>query len=92
MLPLYEAKMVDFFDHRVADVVKSETAVNRQNQPRYLTVEERRIPSGRLSPVYWIAEDGPIPSAGTARTSKFLACLERLAELELGSRVAVRLV
>ena len=37
MLPLYEAKMVDFFNHRAADVVKSETAVNRQNQPRYLT-------------------------------------------------------
>ena len=40
MLPLYEAKMVDFFNHRAADVVKSETAVNRQNQPRYLTLAE----------------------------------------------------
>ena len=44
MLPLYEAKMVDFFNHRAADVIKSATAVNRQNQPRYLTVEELRIP------------------------------------------------
>ena len=45
MLPLYEAKMVDFFNHRAADVVKSETAVNRQNQPRYLTTEELEDPA-----------------------------------------------
>ena len=45
MLPLYEAKMVDFFNHRAADVVKSETAVNRQNQPRYLTAEELQDPA-----------------------------------------------
>ena len=41
MLPLYEAKMAHFFNHRAADVVKSETAVNRQNQPRYLTRRSR---------------------------------------------------
>ncbi|MEZ5278969.1 MAG: N-6 DNA methylase [Acidimicrobiales bacterium] len=32
-LPLYEAKMVDFFDHRAADVVLSKTAAVRQGQP-----------------------------------------------------------
>lgn len=36
MLPLYEAKMVGAFNHRAADVVKSATAVKRQNQPAYL--------------------------------------------------------
>ncbi len=35
MLPLYEAKMVDFYNHRAADVILSETAVIRKNQPRY---------------------------------------------------------
>ena len=44
MLPLYEAKMVDFYNHRAADVIKSATAVSRQNQPRYLTVAELRTP------------------------------------------------
>ena len=49
MLPLYEAKMVDFFNHRAADVVKSVTAVNRQNQPRYLTTAELQDPLGAPS-------------------------------------------
>ena len=39
-LPLYEAKMAHQFNHRAADVVKSETAVHRQQQPQQLSVEE----------------------------------------------------
>ena len=58
MLPLYEAKMVDFFNHRAADVIKSETAVSRQNQPRYLTVDELRDPARYVMPWYWVAEEG----------------------------------
>ena len=50
MLPLYEAKMADFFNHRAADVVKSETAVNRQNQPRYLTDERAPGPGQMRDP------------------------------------------
>lgn len=60
MLPLYEAKMVDFFNHRAADVVKSETAVSRQNQPRYLTEEELQDANRLALPLHWIAEDGLI--------------------------------
>ena len=46
MLPLYEAKMVDFYNHRAADVVLSETAVNRKNQPRYLSDRDLHTPIG----------------------------------------------
>lgn len=56
MLPLYEAKMVDFFDSRAADVVKSATAVTRQNQPRYLTSVEKRDPARSAVPLSWVAE------------------------------------
>ncbi|MEU4409374.1 DNA methyltransferase [Streptosporangium sp. NPDC023963] len=62
MLPLYEAKMVNFFNHRAADVVKSETAVNRQNQPRYLTVKELQDANRLALPLNWIADNGLIPT------------------------------
>ncbi|MEU1803015.1 DNA methyltransferase [Streptomyces sp. NPDC019937] len=62
MLPLYEAKMVDFFNHRAADVVKSDTAVNRQNQPRYLTEDELGDAERLAVPLYWIADSEMIPT------------------------------
>ncbi|MET7712975.1 DNA methyltransferase [Streptomyces sp. NPDC005407] len=62
MLPLYEAKMVDFFNHRAADVVKSLTAVNRQNQPKYLPTEELQEPARLALPLNWIQRDGEIPA------------------------------
>ncbi|MEV5850287.1 DNA methyltransferase [Streptomyces sp. NPDC051985] len=55
MLPLYEAKMIDFFTHRAADVVKSETAVQRQNQPRYLTTQELQNPERQAIPSQWVS-------------------------------------
>lgn len=60
MLPLYEAKMIDFFNHRAADVVESATAVSRKNQPRYLTISELDNPERQAVPLNWIQEDGEI--------------------------------
>jgi len=57
MLPLYEAKMFDAYDHRDADVFKSATAEKRQNQPRYLTDEEKQDPSREPMPMYWVREE-----------------------------------
>lgn len=62
MLPLYEAKMVDFYNHRAADVVKSLTAVNRQNQPKYLSAEELQDPARLAMPLNWIQQNGMIPT------------------------------
>jgi len=56
MLPLYEAKMVSFFDHRAADVVISATAVSRQRQPRYLSSTEHVDPVRTAMPSSWVAE------------------------------------
>lgn len=60
MLPLYEAKMVDFFNHRSADVVKSETAVNRQNQPQYLDDSALDSPARAAIPANWVHEYGTV--------------------------------
>nr|WP_062338849.1 DNA methyltransferase [Herbidospora sakaeratensis] len=61
MLPLYEAKMVDFFNHRAADVVKSETAVNRQNQPRYLDTDSLKDAGRSVVSLNWIDQRDWIP-------------------------------
>jgi len=57
MLPLYEAKMLDAYDHRDADVFKSTTAEKRQNQPRYLTDIDKADPNREVIPLYWVRED-----------------------------------
>jgi len=56
MLPLYEAKMINRYDHRSADVVTSSTAAKRQNQPKYLTLDDHKNPYRPAIPKYWVLE------------------------------------
>ena len=71
MLPLYEAKMVDFFNHPLRTSIKSATAVNRQNQPRYLTVAELQDPARCRDPAALDrrgrADSHPPERSGTSR-------------------------
>jgi hypothetical protein len=80
MLPLYEAKMVVFFNHRAADVVKSDTALSRQNQPSYLTVIELQDPSRFVTPWHWVAEEGPILVQRDDTEDSYSGITERLSE------------
>jgi len=82
MLPLYEAKMVGFFNHRAADVVKSATAVDRQNQPRYLTTQELQDPARLAVSLNWIAEDGRIRTRRSGKDTEIPGVSERLTDLE----------
>jgi hypothetical protein len=82
MLPLYEAKMIDFFNHRAADVIKSATAVNRQNQPLYLTTEKLQDPARCAMPLHWIAEDGLISTRRNGRDVDVPGVSRRLAEVK----------
>ncbi|PZG51464.1 restriction endonuclease [Spongiactinospora gelatinilytica] len=82
MLPLYEAKMVDFFNHRAADVIRSPTAVTRQNQPRYLTSKELRDPARLAMPLNWIAESGFIATSRNGKGVQVPGVLLRLSELK----------
>ncbi|MGJ3561769.1 hypothetical protein ACR6C2_40135 [Streptomyces sp. INA 01156] len=81
MLPLYEAKMVDFFNHRAADVVKSETAVNRQNQPRYFTSEELQDPARLAVPLNWIQQNGLVATHRRGKNYEVPGVNLRLAEI-----------
>ncbi|MCK1819220.1 N-6 DNA methylase [Streptomyces sp. XM83C] len=80
MLPLYEAKMVDFFTHRAADVVRSPTAVNRQNQPRYLPSAELQDPGRFAMPLNWVQQHGEVPTRRNNRDVHIKGVERRLAE------------
>ncbi|WP_030037717.1 Eco57I restriction-modification methylase domain-containing protein, partial [Streptomyces resistomycificus] len=82
MLPLYEAKMVNFFNHRAADVVKSLTALNRQNQPSYLTAEELQDPARLATPLAWVQEGGTIKSRRRGKDVKVPGVNMRLDEVK----------
>ncbi len=65
-LPLYEAKMADFFDHRAADVVLSATATVRQGQADRTSEEEHRDPYHYAIPRYWIPYTNAVQSLDSA--------------------------
>ena len=80
MLPLYEAKMADFFNHRCELVIKRHSGQRRTS--RGLTLTEKQDPARCAIPLYWIAEDGPIPTRRNGRDVKVPGVSERLAELK----------
>jgi hypothetical protein len=52
--PLYEGKMVGFFDHRAADVIISARARLRQGQPQEIPLEEHLDPSRLARARYFV--------------------------------------
>jgi hypothetical protein len=72
--------MVDFFNHRAADVVKSLTAVNRQNQPKYLPAGELRDPWRLALPLKWIQQDGTVLTRRNGKDIRVKGVGLRLAE------------
>ena len=66
-LPLYEAKMMQQFDHRAASVVLSETAAVRQGQPERLTTGQHQDPCALPLPRYWVAGEEVTERIGARR-------------------------
>ena len=56
-LPLYEAKMVQAFDHRAASVVVDDENWVRQGQKAETTPVEHANPEFAVMPRWWVAED-----------------------------------
>ena len=54
-LPLYEAKMVDFFDHRAASIRVSDSARQRKAQPASTPEHEKINADVLVLPLYWVA-------------------------------------
>jgi hypothetical protein len=53
--PLYEAKMLSFFDHRAADSVRG-AGSQRQTVPSYLSDAEKDDPQLEVVSLYWVSE------------------------------------
>lgn len=56
-LPLYEAKMVQAFDHRAASVVVADENWVRQGQKAETTLVEHANPEFAVRPRWWVAEE-----------------------------------
>ncbi|WP_344162936.1 Eco57I restriction-modification methylase domain-containing protein [Nocardiopsis rhodophaea] len=54
MLPLYEAKIVGMYDHRAADIIKSENATSRKGQPSYINDNDHKDPHRFPIPLSWV--------------------------------------
>lgn len=66
MLPLYQGIMSGPFDHRAADVVRSATALKRQNQPEYLSDSDKRSAERFAMPMYWVSANSVETRLGAA--------------------------
>ena len=88
MLPLYEAKMVDYFDHRLELVIAAQG--QRQNQPSL--PDSRRTTGSAVDGdlAYWIAEDGRFRTRRNGKTLIFPAYPSVWRTCD-GTGVAVRL-
>jgi hypothetical protein len=56
-LPLYEAKMVQAYDHRAASIVVAEDNWVRQGQKEQTTLVEHQNPEFAVLPRWWVMED-----------------------------------
>jgi hypothetical protein len=56
LLPLYDGRMINFYDHRAASVGISETATLRSSISLETTVEEHQDPDFFVQPRYWVPE------------------------------------
>lgn len=57
VLPVYEGKMFNFYDHRFADVVISATAQIRQGQSEELSTTDHLDPNRGARPRHWIRSE-----------------------------------
>ncbi|MCX5638681.1 MAG: hypothetical protein NTX52_13475, partial [Planctomycetota bacterium] len=55
-LPLYEAKMVQMFDHRAASVIIDESNWMRQRQPESTSIVQHQNPEFVVEPGWWVDE------------------------------------
>ncbi|MCW5757522.1 MAG: hypothetical protein KIT54_09820 [Phycisphaeraceae bacterium] len=72
-LPLYEAKMVQAYDHRAASIVVAEDNWVRQGQKEQTTLVEHQNPEFAVLPRWWVLEDQVNKSLGGETRSTYLA-------------------
>lgn len=72
-LPLYEAKMVQAYDHRAASIVVAEENWVRQGQKEQTTPVEHQNPEFAVLPRWWVLEDQVNKALGGDARPAYLA-------------------
>jgi hypothetical protein len=71
-LPLYEAKMIQAYDHRAAGVKIEAGNWMRQGQTEETSLVEHQNPEFVVQPRYWVDEATVVESLGTTRSAGFI--------------------
>jgi hypothetical protein len=71
-LPLYEAKMIQMYDHRAASVVTKGENWMRQGQTEDTSLVQHQNPEYYSIPRWWVAENAVLKSLGDKRLPAFL--------------------
>lgn len=71
-LPLYEAKMIQAYDHRAASVVVARENWMRQGQTVETSLVSHQQPEFVVQPRWWVAESEVVRSLGTPKAAAFL--------------------
>jgi hypothetical protein len=72
-LPLYEAKMVQMYDHRAASVVVDEANWMRQGQTDATTLVQHQNPEYTVKPRWWVEADHVSETLGAAVRPAYIA-------------------
>lgn len=75
-LPLYEAKMVQAFDHRAASVKLAEGNWVRQGQTEDTTLVEHQNPEFVVQPRWWVEESEVVRARGGATAQPAYLCFK----------------
>jgi hypothetical protein len=70
-LPVYEAKMLQMYDHRAADVVTDDANWVRQGQTAAMSLVDHQNPEHLAMPRFWV-ESGAVAAKVTVTPSAFL--------------------
>jgi hypothetical protein len=73
LLPLYEAKMIQMYDHRAASVVVDETNWLRQGQTEETSLVQHQNPEYAVQPRWWASSEVISNALGTVNPCALLA-------------------
>jgi hypothetical protein len=72
-LPLYEAKMIQMYDHRAASVVLKDTNWMRQGQTDRTSLVQHQNPEYCVEPRWWVVEDAVNAALGPSVSCGYIA-------------------
>jgi len=72
-MPLYEAKMIQMFDHRAASVLVDESNWMRQGQTDETTLVQHQNPEFSVEPRWWVNQDDVHRALGDRDKTKIIA-------------------